>query len=162
MLLNGKDRYEWCVADGYYPQARMSETGKVKCLTWNCRGMGNLKKIRQVMDRIKQSQAKVVFLQETHMMTENTVKIKRRWQGQVFSGCYASNARGVIILIHKSIPIQVEKITKDPAGRFVIVQGVLFSEKINLINVYGPNDDNPNFFNYLFLTISSLSLWQVI
>ena len=109
------------------------------------------------MDRIKQSQAKVVFLQETHMMTENTVKIKRRWQGQVFSGCYASNARGVMILIHKSIPIQVEKITKDPAGRFVIVQGVLFSEKINLINVYGPNDDNPNFFNDLFLTISSLS-----
>ena len=47
--------------------------------------------------------------------------------------------------------------SKDPAGRFVIVQGVLFSEKNNLINVYGPNDDNPNFFNDLFLTISSLS-----
>lgn len=59
-----------------------------------------------------------------------------------------------MILIHKYIPIQVEKITKDPAGRFVIVQGVLFSEKINIISVYGPNDDNPSFFNDLFLTIS--------
>ena len=67
------------MADGYYPQAGMSETGKVKCLTWNCRGMGNLKKIKQVMNRIKQSQAKAVFLQETLMMTENTVKIKRRF-----------------------------------------------------------------------------------
>ena len=78
------------------------------------------------MDRIKHLQAKVVFLQETHMKAGDTLRIQRRWQGQVFSSCYTSNASGVMILIHKSIPIQVDKITKDPAGRFIIVQGFFF------------------------------------
>lgn len=134
----------------------MSETEKVKFITWNCRGMGSLKKVKQVMDRIKLLQAKIVFLQETHMTTGETIKIQRRWHGQVFSCCYASNARGVMILIHKSIPFQVEKVVKDPAGRFIIIEGFLFGDKINLINVYGPNDDSPAFFSDLFLSISGL------
>lgn len=109
------------------------------------------------MDRIKLLQAKLIFLQETHMTTSDTIRIQRRWQGRVFSCCYASNARGVMILVHKTIPLQVEKITKDPAGRFIILQGVLFGGKVNLINVYGPNEDNPIFFRDLFLSISALT-----
>ena len=30
-------------------------------------------------------------------------------------------------------------------------------EDINLVNIYGPNDDNPSFFENLFLLIASLS-----
>lgn len=134
----------------------MYEKEKVKFITWNCRGMGSLKKIKQVMDRIKLLQATIIYLQETHMTTGEIIKIQRRWQGQVFSCCYASNARGVMILVHKTVPFQVEKITKDSAGRFIIVEGYLFGDKINLINVYGPNDDSPSFFSNLFLSIAAL------
>lgn len=134
----------------------MYENEKIKFITWNCRGMGSLKKVKQVMDRIKLLQAKIIFLQETHMRTGETIRIQRRWQGQLFSCCYASNARGVLILVHKSVPLQVERVTKDPAGRFIIIEGFLFGDKINLINVYAPNDDSPFFFSNLFLSISAL------
>lgn len=74
----------------------MGETGNVKFVTWNCRGLGSIKKIKQVMDRIKQLQAQIVFLQETHMVKSKTIRIRRRWQGQVFAACHTSNARGVM------------------------------------------------------------------
>lgn len=59
-------------------------------------------------------------------------------------------------MIHNSIPLRIDKITKDPKGRFLIVQGNILSTRINLVNVYGPNDDNADFYNGLFLRISTM------
>lgn len=60
------------------------------------------------------------------------------------------------MLVHKSVPFQVNNIISDKAGRYLVVQGTLLTESINLVNVYGPNDDNPSFFENLFLLIASL------
>lgn len=49
-------------------------------------------------------------------------------------------ARGVIILIHRSIPFQVTNTAKDPSGRYIVVSGNILSQKFSLINVYGPNE----------------------
>lgn len=42
------------------------------------------------------------------------------------------------------------KTVPDPAGRYLILQGSLFKEKITMVNLYGPNDDGPNFFYCTF------------
>lgn len=108
------------------------------------------------MSRIKQLKAKIAFLQESHMLNHEIIRVKRRWPGQVLSSPYSSNSRGVMIMIHKSIPYQIDKVINDPNGRFLIVQGNLLSTRLNLITVYGPNDDNANFYNNLFLRISDM------
>jgi len=42
-------------------------------------GAGKIKKkVKQVMTRIKQIQANVVFMQESHMTKEEVIKIERR------------------------------------------------------------------------------------
>lgn len=133
----------------------MYQVGRINFLSWNCRGLGKLKNIKQVMHRIKQLHVTVAFLQETHISKEDVVKIERRWRGQVFSVCYNTQARGVIILIHKSVPFQVQNIIKDPAGRFVIIQGELLAERINLLNIHGPNKDDPKFYSNIFLLVST-------
>lgn len=135
---------------------------KVKFTSWNYRGLNNITKVKQVMNRIKFLQSKIVFLQETHLLGGDISKIKRRWQGQVLSAPYTTHARGVMILIHKSVPLQIKTIIKDPAGRYIIIQGMLLFENINLINVYGPNEDDPKFYNNLFLTVSNLSGQYII
>lgn len=61
-----------------------------------------------------------------------------------------------MILIHRSVPFKVDNVIHDIGGRYLIVQGTLINEKINMINVYAPNDDNPKFFENLFLLIASL------
>jgi exonuclease III len=140
----------------------LAEIREVKFISWNCRGLHTLTKIKQVMTRIKQLQSKIVFLQKTHLMSNDICRIRNRWPGQVFSASFSSQARGVITMIHKSIPFQTVKTIQDPSGRYLIVQGTLLSKSLILVNIYGPNDDIPKFYCNLFLTLSSLSGSYVI
>lgn len=60
------------------------------------------------------------------------------------------------MLIHNSVPFQVNNTIYDRAGRLLVVQGTFLKENINLVNVYGPNDDNLLFFENLFLLLATL------
>ncbi len=89
------------------------------------------------MNKLKEIDSKIVFLQETYLLEKDIIKIRRRWQGSVFSTSFSSQARGVVTLIHSTVPFQVLK------DRYLIVQGYLLSENLNLVNLYGPNTDAP-------------------
>lgn len=109
------------------------------------------------MNKIKEMDSKIVFLQETHLLEKDTIRIRRRWQGSVYTAALSSQARGVMTLIHKTVPFQVKNVIKDTSGRHLIIQGSLLSEKLNLVNLYGPNTDDPSYFVNLFLTLSTLA-----
>ncbi len=118
--------------------------------------MIQLVKLKQVMTRIKQLESSIVFLQETHLLKEELLKVQRRWPGQVLASCCSSHARGVMVLIHMSAPFLVNNSITDKAGRYLIVQGSYMGKAINLVNIYGPNEDNPMFFENLFILLASL------
>lgn len=124
--------------------------------SWNVRGLNKLVKLKQVMNRIQQLKAKIVFLQETHLTPDDINRVRRRWHGRVFSTSFSSHSRGVITLIHSSVPFQLINVTEDRYGRYLIVQCVILSVKLNLVNIYGANNDNPAFFRHLFLSVASL------
>ena len=63
---------------------------------------------------------------------------------------YASNSRGVAILISNSISVKVNSILKDPEGRFLIMSINMNGSPVVLANIYGPNDDNPQFYLDVF------------
>lgn len=134
----------------------MSVDLKVRITSWNCRGLQKIKKVKLVMNRIKILQSKIVFLQETHLTHEDELKVRRTWKGKILSAPFTSQARGVMILIHNSIPLQIHKVMKDKAGRYLIIHGAILKEQLTLINIYAPNTDEPNFFQNLFLTMASL------
>lgn len=134
----------------------------IKITSWNVRGLRKLTKIKQVINRIRQLKSKIIFIQETHLTASDIRPIQNRWPGRVIHAPYNNYARGVLILIHKSIPFQPIKTIQDPAGRFVIMQGTILSLTLNLISVYGPNEDNPNFLKNLFLTLSTLRGFYII
>ncbi len=135
---------------------------EVKVTSWNCRGLQKIKKIKQVFGRLKDLQSKIVFLQETHLAVREDARIRRRWRGEVFSALFNTQARGVMILVHRTIPLIVTKVTADKMGRYLIIQGTLYAECLNLVNIYAPNTDDPNFFSGLFFTLSSLKGQYII
>ncbi len=114
-------------------------------ISWNVRGLRKLVKLKQVMTRIKQLNSKIIFLQETHLLSNETTRLRRRLPGQVIACSFSSHARGVAILVHKSIPFCIQKTFLDPSGRYIIIQGSLLNQDLVLVNVYGPNNDNPSF-----------------
>ena len=50
----------------------------------------------------------------------------------------------------------------DQKGRYLIVQGSLLSENVNLVNLYGPNKDGCDFFKDLFLTLTTFTAKYII
>lgn len=46
--------------------------------------------------------------------------------------------KGVLFKHHSTIA--------DKEGRYVIVVGELYSRPVTLLNIYGPNQDDPDFF----------------
>lgn len=46
------------------------------------------------------------------------------------------------MLIHNSVPFQVNYTVDDTTGRFTVAQGTFLKENIYLVNAFGPNNDN--------------------
>lgn len=132
----------------------MAGKSEIKITSWDVRGLNKLVKLKQVMSRITLLKSHIIYLQESHLI--DIIKVKKRWLEQIFAAPFNSQARGVIILIHKSIPFRFSHEVIGPAGRYIILQGTILAAQITLVNVYGPNEDNHTFLRNLFLTISSI------
>lgn len=83
------------------------------------------------MNKLRDMDSKIVFLQETPTLGEDNIRIGRRWQGNIYAASFPSQARGV--MIQKSVPFQASKVTEY--GRYLIIQGSLLSVKLNLVNM---------------------------
>lgn len=75
----------------------MSQAVNLNFVSWNCRGLQQLRKIKQVMNKIKEA---------------FDTKVRRKWQGSEYTDAFSSRARGVMILIHKAIPFQVKNVIR--------------------------------------------------
>uniref|UniRef100_A0A671UG02 exodeoxyribonuclease III n=1 Tax=Sparus aurata TaxID=8175 RepID=A0A671UG02_SPAAU len=135
----------------------MTNSSNIKITSWNVRGLRKITKLKQVMSRIRHLKSKIIFLQETHLTFADLKRVQSRWPGQVIHACYNNYARGVLILIHRTIPLQIVKTIQDPGGRYVIVQCNILSMTWNLVSIYGPNEDNPSFFKNIFLELSTMN-----
>jgi len=97
----------------------------------------------------------VSFIQETPLSDAEHIKLRRDWVGHVYHSLFNTKARGVAILINKKFNLKLTSIEKDSNGRFVLVKGELNSISVTLVNIYGPNHDDPAFFNDLVLKLAT-------
>ena len=129
----------------------------VELLSQNVRGLGQEFKRRKVFNWLHNSNASIIFLQETHSTSNDERVWKTEWGGpNVVFAHGESNARGVCILFKNNVTVEIHKSIVDEFGRFIILDATVDSMKMVLCNVYGPNHDNPHFFITLFEQIDSL------
>ena len=67
-----------------------------------------------------------------------------------------SNSKGTCILIHKSLPFTVYKSILDKDGRYVIIHAEFNGLRLTLCNMYGPNEDNADFYIEVIHHVESL------
>ena len=98
-----------------------------------------------------------VYVQfQTHSNLENELKWKSEWGGDIYFSHGTTNSRGVMILFIKEIQHLVHSVQTDEDGRWIMLEVTVDDLHVNIINIYGPNDDNPNFFEEIHKVISSL------
>lgn len=108
---------------------------QLKVSSWNTRGLNKLVKLKQVLNRLKQMKSNIIFLQETHLEQKDINRVEKRWPGQVYSAFFTSHARGVMILIHKSVPFHLKNKYTDPSERYIILNGSIISTQVHLVNI---------------------------
>lgn len=125
--------------------------------TWNVKGRNEPVKRGKILSHLKSLFSDIMFLQETHLKRTAQVRLRCKWIGQIYHSNFSAKSRGTAILIRKGVPFKHNLTISDKEGRYVIVVGEVFSVPLTLVNVYGPNCDNPEFFKKVFDLIPNIS-----
>ena len=122
----------------------------IQICSLNVRGLADDTKRTEVFYWLRAQDSDVILLQETHSTLLKEKIWRAQWGGEVIFSHGESNARGVCMLFKNKCNFQIHSTTVDPNGRYIIVDITLYDKRLTLVNVYGPNNDNPDFYIELF------------
>ena len=72
----------------------------IQVLSANFQGLQNIQKCTDVLTYLKEANASIVCLQDTHWMKNDISKVKEIWGHEYYIHGNRSNARGVAILFY--------------------------------------------------------------
>ena len=111
-------------------------------ITLNIRDLGGKQKSKAVLDWLRNNSKGVTFLQETHSDVFLREKWKKFWKGELYCAHGNTNSKGVAILFHASLAVEVLDINEDKKGRYLIMRVKLNEEIFVLANCYLPTKNN--------------------
>ena len=115
-----------------------------------CRGgLSVATKRRDLFQYVRSKKYNIVCLQDTHINKNLESFIKADWGYEAYFSSYTTNSRGVMTLINNNFDQNVKRIKTDNNGNFMMLDMVIDDKEITLVNIYGPNNDNPHFFENL-------------
>ena len=109
-----------------------------------------------------EKQINIVCLQDTHLIESDIPSLKRLWKGDIHICGKSTNSRGVAILLNTNFEHEVLSTKKDTEGNFLNLVLKLSSMTLNLITLYGPNNDNPDFFREIESLICESSDYDIL
>jgi hypothetical protein len=98
---------------------------------------------------LKEKQFSFCFLQELHCKVGDDNKWDKEWKGDLFLSGNSSNSKGVGILIQEGFQYKLIEYKEIIEGRLQMLKLEIQGNAYVLINLYGPNDDDVEFFNIL-------------
>ena len=137
---------------------------KIKICSLNVNGIGAKHKRIAIFDFLHLKKSDISFIQEAHIINKNVKFWKSEYGGEILHSSGEANARGVMILINKRI-FNMGKILKWEGGlngRLVICDLQLDERTFTLVNVYGPNDDDKEFYVEVVKKMSEFACENVI
>ena len=141
---------------------------KIKIHSFNTRGLRNSFKRNDIFKWLKTSHNGIVMNQETHSISIDHEKWKKKWNGEIFFSDGEANSKGIATLIPKELSESFELIEskRDNSGRFLLLNCKICEIQVILINIYSPTKDNPsgqdNLYNYIYKIIDTYSDQNII
>lgn len=120
--------------------------GDVGICSLNCRGLGDYKKRRDVLNLLRGTHFNIFLLQYLHCHPSREHRFRNRPGSELLMAGYTHNAKGVAILT-KAIVIEMSETKRNEGGNFIINRAKTNKDfKVILGNIYGPNTDEPSFY----------------
>ena len=138
----------------------MAET--VHIASMNCQGIGNPQKRRDVFHYLRKKSFSIYLLQDTHFDPHKEDCIRAEWGYKAFFSSFSSASRGVAILFNNNFEFNVKKVYKEVEGNYIFVHVNMMKKDFLIISLYGPNRDDPEFFEVLEERINEVGCQNVI
>ena len=134
----------------------------VDIISINCQGLGCYKKRKDVFNYLHNLNANIYCLQDTHFTSDIENQIISEWGYHALFSSHTSNSRGVSILFKNNFEYEIEKHIVDSNGNFIVAQILVEKKRILVINIYGPNNDKPEFYTSLFQKFEDFNYEYII
>ena len=134
----------------------------INVFSCNVRGLGEQHKRRDVIHFLKNNKCDILMLQDTHLTQEKTSSFNSLWNGKAYHSCFKNNSRGTSILFNKNIQHEVINTFTDEKGNFIILECKISTDTYILGSVYGPNRDEPDFYERIGNILDSTDYDHVI
>ena len=121
----------------------------IKITSMNCQGLRDMKKRIDVLQYLEEINSEIYYLQDTHWLTDEKKYIKNQWRGECFLNGHKSNSRGIAIMLKENFEYKASSLKADKNGNLISILLRTNDLSIRLINIYAPNSDSPDFFEYL-------------
>lgn len=115
-------------------------------------------KRQNVFDWLRRKNHSIYFIQETHSILRDEAKRMEEWEGKIIFSHGLKNSRGVMIMFKKNLKYTLQSTETDQQGRWVILNLIIEDKAYCLINLYGPNTDEPTFFQSIYNNIEKTQL----
>ena len=121
-----------------------------------------VKQLLLIRQALLNKEYNIICLQDVHINAQLEPFIKSEWGYEVFFSSFTNISRGVMILMNNNFEYKVERVKTDKNGNYIILDIIIQGKRITLVNLYGPNQDNPNFYTNIKQKVSEFENDQAI
>ena len=123
----------------------MAINNHLSIITLNVNGLNAPIKRHRVAEWIKRQKPSICCLQETHLRTKDTYRLKVKGWGKIFHANRHDRKAGVTTLISDKIDFKTKGIKKDKEGHYLMIKGSIQGEDVTIVNIYAPNTGAPRY-----------------
>ena len=102
-------------------------------------GLNAPTKRQRLAEWIQKQDPCICCLQETHLKTRDTYRLKVKGWKKIFHANGDQNKTGVAILISDKIDFEIKAMERDKEGHYIMIKGSIQEEDITIINIYAPS-----------------------
>ena len=81
----------------------------------------------------------IYCLQETHLKTGDTYRLKVKGWKKIFHTNRDQTKAGVAILISDKIDFEIKTVIRDKEGHYIMIKGSIQEEDVTIENTHAPN-----------------------
>ena len=101
-------------------------------------GLNAPTKRQRLAEWIQKQDPYICCLQETHLETRDTYRLKVKGWKKIFHANRDQNKAGVAILISDKTDFEITAVKRDKEGHYIRIKGSI-QEDITIIHIYAPN-----------------------
>ena len=123
----------------------MATGSYLSIITLNVNGLNAPTKRQRLAEWIQKQNPYICCLQETHVKTRDTYKLKVKGWKKTFHANEDQKKGGVAILISDKIIFKTRTVKRDKEGHYIMIKGSIQEEDITIVNIYAPDIEAPQY-----------------